>query len=333
MWANLRLVKPIVGAAKPIPTSNPLLFVPARTMAGGQKQLKQRIVAVGNVKKITKAMQMIASSKMKPAERRMQLGRVFARDMLTIWPKPKADLPPVTIPAFIPFTSDRGLCGSLNSGVTRVVKRFVDPMVKANQNFTIVIIGEKGRAHLERAYSKWLSYVITDAGKIKPVTFSETSLIADMILRANFDEATLFYNRFVNQLSYAMTQFPLPSKERALADRDAWLEYDFEGVDEELLENLYEFRVGALVYYFLGENGCAEMSSRVNSMSNSSKNAAELVDKLLLLYNRTRQGQVTTELLEVISGAMSVDEQQKGRSEALLFLLAFAASTKSQRRK
>jgi len=292
---------------------------PMRHMGGGgQKQLKQRIVAVGNVRKITKAMQMIASSKMRGAERKMQQGRQFAKDMLTVWPDSKKEAAATASSAlhkmYVPITSDRGLCGSLNAGVTRTVKRHLEAHLQNKEPFSVFVIGEKGRAHLERQFHPQFTYVATDAGKIKPVTFSEVSLIADHILRQKFDVSTLFYNKFVNSITYLLTPFSVPAMERAMADKDIWQDVEFEGADEELQENLYEFRLAVLLYYFLAENGCSEMSARVSSMSNSSKNAGELADALLLLYNRTRQEKVTTDLLEVISGAMSVDEQNKANS-------------------
>jgi len=278
-------------------------------MAGNQKQLKQRINAVGNVKKITKAMQMIASSKVKAAERRMHLARMFAKDMLTICPAPSKEPEAPKNVLFVPICSDRGLCGSLNSNVTRAVRRSCDERLAAKDAFGVVAIGEKARAHLERGYRDNFCYVATDAGKSKPATFAEVALIAEHLLRQNFDEMHIYYNKFVNSLTNQLQVMRIPSLQRLLADRDAWKDFELEGVDEEILENLYEFRVATMLFGFMSENSCSEMSARVNSMSASSKNAAELVEKLLLEYNRTRQSQVTTELMEVISGALSVDEQ------------------------
>jgi len=280
-------------------------------MAGNQKQLKQRINAVSNVKKITKAMQMIASSKVKSAERRMQLTRTFGKDMLTVWPAPSKEPEAAKNILFVPICSDRGLCGSLNTTVTRLVKRACDEKLAAKDPFGIVAIGEKARAHLERAYSANFCYVATDAGKSKPVTFAEVSLITEHILRQNFDEVHVFYNKFINSITNQLQSVRIPSLQRLLADRDAWKDFELEGVDEEILENLYEFRLATLLFSFMAENGCSEMSARVNCMSTSSKNASELVDKLLLEYNRTRQSQVTTELMEVISGALSVEQSKK----------------------
>jgi len=284
-------------------------------MAGGQKQLKQRIVAVGNVKKITKAMQMIASSKMKGAERRMQHARSFSNDVLTVWPEESAKDQPNILPTgrtlVLPVTSDRGLCGSLNTGVTRVVKREVEAGLKDGKDIGLLVVGEKGRAHLERQFFPQFTFVATDAGKSKSVTFAETSVIAEALIAQKFDAVKIYHNRFVNSLTYSMVVATIPSLDKLLENRDAWNSFDIEGNSDDVLENLYEYRLGVAMFYYLSENACAEMSSRVNSMSNSSKNAGELIDKLLLLYNRNRQQQVTTELLEVISGAVAAEEQVK----------------------
>jgi F-type H+-transporting ATPase subunit gamma len=144
--------------------------------------------------------------------------------------------------------------------------------------------------------------------KLKRRTFKETCIFADNILRTEFDHGEFIYNNFKNMIAFDTTIVPFTNRTIALSDPTQFVIYEQEG-NSDILENFYEFFIAVRLHSFLAETDMVEFSQRVNSMSNSSKNAEEMLSKLRLLYNRSRQAKITTELIEIISGATAAAEQ------------------------
>ncbi len=254
-------------------------------------------------------MKMVAAAKLRVVQAQMEKVREFQKSASNVWDMtPPADKK-VKSRLLVPLTSDRGLCGGVNSVIVRRVRRLIlDDLRHSEQNVQLLVVGEKGRAGLERLCSEWFRSTVIDLGKMKPVTFVESSLLAEMVLQQNFDQATFFYNQFKSAIVYDTIAEDMLSLDLALENRDQWDKYNFEGEKHSVLENLFEFRLSVRLFHMLVENATSEQSARMTAMDNSSKNAGEMIHGLKLLYNRSRQSRITTELIEIISGASAAEE-------------------------
>lgn len=206
----------------------------------------------------------------------------------------------------LPITSDKGLCGGINTSVVKYTKLFEGIATGAGSASTIFIVGEKGRAQLARGvFQEKVVNCVVDTAKSKDgISFAAASLVADGILKDGFDKLQVVFNRFQSVIAFKPTVVTLLST--AVLDTtatDAGLPFDayeLEGPDRgEFLLDLGEFQLAATLYNALLENSTSELGSRMQSMENSTKNAQEMLGKLTLYYNRTRQAAITTELIEV----------------------------------
>lgn len=284
------------------------------------------MVAVGNIKKITKAMKMVASAKLKKCEEALNVSRNFARGITELWPEEQAkelqkaakkegadaSAVPTNTYLVVPLTPDRGLCGSVSGQVNRATKAKVNALVKDGKDVKLLTVGEKVRASLERAFNKHFVATVTDHSKLKRRTFRQTSDIASLILAQQFENAELMYNQFKNLISFETTAVPLLSLQQAVTDNKAFEIYETEG-NPDIMQNLYEYALACRLNSYLAETDMVEFSQRVNSMGNSSKSAEDMLSRLKLLYNRSRQAKITTELVEIISGASAADDQKKDK--------------------
>lgn len=256
--------------------------------------------------------------------------REFHKDMTECWPErdeatvnaqelwPGMEpLAPVEKMLLVPMCSDRGLCGGINSGVLRIVRNMAAEHKDAGREVKMLSIGEKGKAGLERSYKGQFSAVITESGKQKAATFAEVSLLAEHVLDNDFDEAAIVYNEFKSAIAYEPRTAVVRSLDRAKFDREVWKNWELEGFqnEDEVFEALHEFRLAVRIQHIVTENATSEMSARMSAMENSTKNAGEMLDKLQLMYNRQRQSKITTELIELISGAAAAEEQQKKEND------------------
>ena len=213
----------------------------------------------------------------------------------------------------VPITSDKGLCGGINSTVVKYTKVIDGVCGDMGSTSSLYVMGEKGRAQLARgATQNKLVGVLVDVAKPKDgITFASASLIADSLLGTGFEKLQLIYNRFQSVISFKPTVATLLSSAALEASGEAagglpFDQYESEGPDRaEFLLDLSEFHLAATLYNALLENSTSELGSRMQSMENSTKNAQEMLSKLTLYYNRTRQAAITTELIEIISGAVS----------------------------
>jgi len=281
-------------------------------MAADARTLKNRMTVVGSIQKITKAMKMVSAAKLTGLQRSLAVVRDFQQPITDVWKSNPVE-GPFASRALVIVTSDKGLCGAMNSGLARKAKGILNEannLKKSNPAYSVIPIGNKGKNALDRYYGKFFNFHLSEYGKLKSLNFRQVSLMADRILAANIDEMYFLYNRFKNLLTSEAKEEKLYSPKLALAAAGPLTsKYDIEsGGYSDVLRNLYEFRFAVRVWHMLSENMTTEMSSRMNAMSNSSKAAGEMLASLTLLYNRTRQAKITTELIEIVSGAAALEQ-------------------------
>jgi len=285
--------------------------VQQRGMAS-EKQLKTRMKAVNNIKKITKAMKMVAAAKLRRSQESLESARAFSQSLTQLIPDPKAgdakDEKKGPNRAFVGITSDRGLCGAVNSVVIRDIKGRFNTMSEADKAVppTVCLFGEKARIALERNLGHYFSFAITEQSKLKRYTFKQALHLATILNDLKLDDSLLIYNYFKSLLTYETRAVPWPSLQTVLNSENQFVEYEIEG-DNDFWENLYDFRTAVRLFHFFAETETSELSSRMNAMGGSAKNAGEMLDRLRLQYNRTRQARITTELIEIISGAVALE--------------------------
>ena len=270
--------------------------------------VKIRMRSVGNIQKITKAMKMVAASRLKGAQTKCEKSRAMVNPFVRLLgDTPGAETEQTLV---VPVSSDKGLCGGINTAVVRYsqVLNAMTPGVTYN------VIGDKARAQLTRMMPQQINNVIVDTTK-QPLTFATASAIADQVVARNAPKTHIVYNRFASAISFKPSVATLMSNdelEKAAEEGvNEFDSYEIEGPDRsEFLLDLSEFKAGVMMYNAMLENNTSELGSRMQSMENSSKNASEMLTKLTLLYNRTRQAAITTELIEIISGASSLESKE-----------------------
>ena len=294
------------------------------------KQLQLRIISTQNIEKITASMKMVAAAKMKGTENRLFAGRPFGmRTCLAAFPQQEKefdefdpsyalDLDTYDKHHTLLITSDRGLCGGVNSAVCKAGKMAVSKFDDASKSTDISIVGDKGRAQMGRLYADNIAYTMDETWK-NPPSFDQAAAVADRVLAVDSEQVNVVFNEFESAISYNTRWINCPnfaSLAEAKADAadgdDGVPEYlqDYELEPEnkvEALQNLYEFSVASTVLWAMLEGGASEESSRMQAMENASKNAGEIIEGLTLKYNRARQAAITTELIEIISGAAALE--------------------------
>jgi len=299
--------------------STPLIF--SRGMAT-EKQILMRITATSNIAKITKSMKMVSAAKMRGAQNRLNNGKPFASWLNNMGDKPlnveRDGLLPEerkskTSNAIIMLSSDRGLCGGCNSASAKVTRR---QMSEINDETKIFVVGEKGRAQLRRFFADKFTGSVTECWS-SPPTFAVASTIAESVLSSmnnDVEKTHIVYNEFVSAIAYATSiRTVTTGASKKLADdadntEEPYLNYEFEPDNrEEVLQDLGEYQLANGVFQGMIENATSEESSRMAAMENATNNASDLINSLTLIYNKARQARITTELIEIISGAASLD--------------------------
>jgi len=259
---------------------------------------------VVTIKKITSSMKSVAASRLKQAERRKDQVQVFykaSKSLLSTVPSPEKK----DHSLYLAITSDRGLCGSANSSIVRKTEKNIK--TGHPKNLDIFCIGDKGRSSLMRSFKPSVTFVVTDLDK-KPLTFGDVMVLTDRIAHVDFDKLTIVCNKFINSLTFETQEIVLPSRQYIAKNAKAI----FKNVDIEdekvLLDDLYSYYL-ASIYAAVIENVACELSARMASMDNATKNAGEMLSKLTLDYNRKRQAAITSELTEIISGASSIESE------------------------
>jgi F-type H+-transporting ATPase subunit gamma len=287
--------------------NNSLLF--QRCGMATEKQLKIRITGTKNIAKITKSMKMVSAAKLRGDQQRLAVADPFAAWTSEITGKPQVlenlaatDFPEKNL--LIAFTTDKGLCGGVNSILSRQTKQLLARLESNQKSVEVYILGEKGRGQLRRTVGSKLIGCATD--RLSPYSFDLALSITDDILKLEFDAVHLVYNEFVSAIAYT----PSIKSITPMVDPTVEFLYPFEVEpenDPETLQNFFEYTLATQMFHSLLENATSEQSSRMNAMENASKNAGEMIEKLTLQYNRARQARITTELIEIISGASALN--------------------------
>jgi len=284
--------------------------------------LKKRIKSVKSTQKITKAMKMVAAAKLRRAQESAEKGRPFSEKMnnvilnlsSSISDKDSASKFLVgtgkdTTHLCVVITADRGLCGGFNTNICRKAKNYFEKILKEGKLLKIFTVGSKGHDQLKRLYGKYIIEKINFKG-LKKITYKEAENTGKIIIKlfneSQFDVCKIFYNRFKN----VITQIPQEQqivpieKQKEVKISDNF--YEFEPEENEILDDLLPRNISTQIFKAFLENAASEQGSRMTAMDNATRNAGDLVDRLTINYNRSRQAAITKELIEIISGAESL---------------------------
>ncbi len=285
--------------------------------------LKKRIASVKSTQKITKAMKMVAAAKLRRAQESAEKGRPYSEKMnnvilnLSSGISDKENAPKLLsgtgndkVHLCVVMTSDRGLCGGFNSNIIKKAKSYFSKILSEGKELKIITVGSKGNDQLKRMYGDKI---------IENISFKESKnanyfdadkvgkLVIDKFESSEFDICIIFYNQFKNvitQIPKAQQIIPLNSEDSE--ENTSEESYEFEPDEDEILNNLLPKNISTQIFKAMLENSASEQGSRMSAMDNATRNAGEMVDKLTIQYNRSRQAAITKELIEIISGAESL---------------------------
>jgi len=285
--------------------------------------LRKRIKSVKSTQKITKAMKMVAAAKLRKAQENAEKGRPYSEKMnniilnLSNSISDKENAPKLLVGTgnkknylCVVLTADRGLCGGFNTNIVKKAKSFFDKIIAEGKSLKIINVGSKGYDQLKRVYGNQI---------IEKISFKESKIanyldaeivgkkIIELFEKNEFDICTIFYNQFKN----VITQIPqeqqiIPLKSSKVQENAVDDNYEFEPEEDEILSNLLPKNISTQIFKAMLENSASEQGSRMSAMDSATRNAGELVDKLTINYNRSRQAAITKELIEIISGAESL---------------------------
>jgi len=285
------------------------------------KDMRVRIASTKATQKITKAMQMVAASKLRRAQVAAEAARPFAERMDRVLgniaagvagsdaaPRLLAGTGEDKVHLLVVCTAERGLCGAFNSSIVRLARERINALLNQGKEVKILCVGRKGADQLRRVYGKYIIEVVELRG-VKQIGFAQAQMVADKIVARfdnnEFDVATVFFSRFksvIAQIPTALQVIP-PVFEPVVKEAGASAAYEYEPEEEEILGDLLPRNLSIQVFRALLENAASEQGARMSAMDNATRNAGEMINKLTLSYNRQRQAQITKELIEIISGA------------------------------
>ncbi len=292
------------------------------------KDLKNRITSVTSTQKITRAMQMVAAAKLRRAQESAEAARPFSERMAAVLANLSAAMEgregasPLMAGTgkdqthlLIVCTAERGLCGGFNSSIAKLARIKANELTAQGKDVKMICVGKKGYDALKREFSSKIIELI-DLKAVKNIGFTEADDIASKILKlfddGQFDVCTLFYSAFQNVITQIPTAQQLIPANVEKSDDAAPLDlngaiYEYEPEEDEILADLLPRNLAIQVLRALLENGASEQGARMSAMDNATRNAGEMIDKLTLSYNRQRQAQITSELIEIISGAEALN--------------------------
>jgi F-type H+-transporting ATPase subunit gamma len=285
--------------------------------------LKKRIASVKSTQKITKAMKMVAAAKLRRAQESAEKGRPYSEKMnnvilnLSSGISDKENAPKLLsgtgndkIHLCVVMTSDRGLCGGFNSNIIKKAKSYFSKILSEEKELKIITVGSKGNDQLKRMYGDKI---------IENISFKESKnanyfdadkvgkIVIDKFESSEFDICTIFYNQFKNVIAQIpQAQQIIPLNREDVEGNTSEENYEFEPDEDEILSNLLPKNISTQIFKAMLENSASEQGSRMSAMDNATRNAGEMVDKLTIQYNRSRQAAITKELIEIISGAESL---------------------------
>ena len=284
--------------------------------------LKKRIVSVKSTQKITKAMKMVAAAKLKKAQENAEKGRPYSEKMQNIVlnltksindpenaPKLMVGTGQDKVYLCVVLTADRGLCGGFNSNICRLAKNNFKKLINEGKELKIITVGSKGLDQIRREYGKHIIKKISFKEK-KIISFNEAEIIGKIIIdlfnKNEFDKCILFYSNFKNVITQIPQAQQIIPTNKVESNNEEEVFYELEPDEDEILEDLLPKNISTQVFKAFLENSASEQGSRMTAMDNATRNAGDLVDKLTINYNRTRQASITKELIEIISGAESL---------------------------
>ena len=283
------------------------------------KDLKNRIESVKSTRKITKAMQMVAAAKLRRAQESAEAGRPYSERMSEVMsnlargislgedsPELLAGRTDEKTVLVVVATSERGLCGGFNSSIVKLAKTKIMKLREEGKAVKIFTIGKKGREQLSREFGSMLTDHF-DLSKVKNLSYEVADSIAKKIINEfeslEFDSATLFYSKFQSVLVQTPNAHQLIPASFSEENAKEGSIYDYEPEQVEILEELLPRSIATQIFSALLENAASEQGARMSAMDNATRNAGEMIDKLTIQYNRSRQAAITNELIEIISGA------------------------------
>jgi F-type H+-transporting ATPase subunit gamma len=287
------------------------------------KTFRNRIASVKATRKITRAMQMVAASKLKRAQDAAQAARPYAEKMAAVIaslagsmeanpgaPKLLTGTGSDQVQLVIVATADRGLCGGFNTNIVRRARVLIDGFLRDGKDVKILCVGRKGRDQLRRLYSRYIIDTI-EMGHVKRIGFGDAAAIGRRVLElyeeGAFDAAAICYAKFksvISQEPIAQRLIPAPVEAApGAAKHAAGTVYEYEPDEAEILAALLPRNVSVQIFRALLENAASEQGARMSAMDSATRNAGDVIDRLTLQYNRTRQAMITKELIEIISGA------------------------------
>ena len=286
--------------------------------------LKKRITSVKSTQKITKAMKMVAAAKLRRAQENAEKGRHFSEKMNNIIVNLSNSISDkVNASKFlvgtgkdvvhlcVVITADRGLCGGFNTNICRKAKNYFEKILKEGKTLKIFTVGSKGHDQLKRMYGNYIIERVNFKG-YKKITYKESEQIGEKIIKlfneSQFDVCQIFYNKFKNvitQIPQAQKIIPIENKKKN-EEKTPDNFYEFETEEDENLDNLLPRNISTQIFKAFLENAASEQGSRMTAMDSATRNAGDLVDRLTVTYNRSRQAAITKELIEIISGAESL---------------------------
>ncbi len=286
--------------------------------------LKKRIKSVKSTQKITKAMKMVAAAKLRKAQENAEKGRPYSKKMESIILNLTESISdPLNAPKLlvgtgndktylcVVLTADRGLCGGFNSNICKLAKVNFKKILEEGKDLKIITVGSKGLDQIKREYGKYVVKKFSFKDK-KQISYLEAEIVGKEIINLfnqnQFDKCIIFYNNFKN----VITQIPqaeqiIPANSKSIKSKEEGsYSFEFEPDEDEILEDLLPRNISTQVFKAFLENAASEQGSRMTAMDNATRNAGDLVDKLTINYNRSRQASITKELIEIISGAESL---------------------------
>lgn len=284
--------------------------------SGGMQALKIRMKSIGNVGKITKAQKMVASSKLKGAEARMLAARPMVNAMSDLFGKlakseenpDGAEFQPKSV-TVVPVSTDKGMCGSVNTQIVKLFKNQVMPALDAaGTDTSIVVLGDKARGQLRRTHPENMAAVMTQVFAAIPPNFAVASCVAEQVLATETESTKVLFNKFLSTMTQEPTIVDVPSFKLIAegCDEDPFLKFETEDERTEVFESFAEFNTAVVIYGAMMENSTSEIASKMAAMDNATRNAEDIFKNLELKYNKARQASITTELIEIISGAESL---------------------------
>ncbi|MCT4553928.1 MAG: F0F1 ATP synthase subunit gamma [Pelagimonas sp.] len=284
------------------------------------KDLKNRIESVKSTRKITKAMQMVAAAKLRRAQEAAEASRPYAERFNGVMASLAASVGDSTsaprllsgtgsddVHLLVVMTSERGLCGGFNTNIVKLAKSKIEALRAAGKTVKVLTVGKKGREQLKRDYED-LMIGHVDLSEVKRIGYGNAQDIARDVLgrfdAGEFDVATIFFAKFNSVISQDPTALQIiPAAFEGGEEDSASTLYDYEPDEEAILADLLPRGVATQIFSALLENGASEQGARMSAMDNATRNAGEMIDKLTIEYNRSRQAVITNELIEIISGA------------------------------